>query len=83
MSNEEKIKQPNIIDINYLVGKNFNDINGTKYHIVNLFKDKDIDIITYKTWSKRKQRWYYYSNYLKSFMIQFDYGTIIFNNKIK
>lgn len=56
------------------IGDQFYDLNKTKHHIVNVFKDGKYEIVTYKFWSKRKQRWYYESDYLRLFMIAFDYG---------
>jgi len=77
-SNEPQNPQLNIgaVSGSYsLVGKKFRTIDGYRCHVVNIFKDGKEEVITYKKWSKRKQRWYHYSDYLELFMIQFDYGA--------
>jgi hypothetical protein len=58
-----------------LIGKKFRTRDGYRGHIVNVFTDEGEEIVTYKRWSKRKQGWYYFSDYLELFMIQFDYGA--------
>ncbi len=55
-------------------GDIFYDRNKKKNHIVNVFKDGEDEIVTYKYYVKRKQRWYYESDYKNLFLIGFDYG---------
>jgi hypothetical protein len=56
------------------VGRKFRKTNHAKCHIVNIFIDESEEIVTYKQWSKRKKSWYYYSEPLELFMIQFSHG---------
>ena len=59
-----------------LVGKKFRMINKDRCHVVNVFTENEEELITYKKWSKSKQRWYHFTDYLELFMIQFDYGAV-------
>ena len=56
------------------IGDKYYDHNKRKHHIVNIFKDGEEEIITYKFWVKRKQRWYYESDYKRLLLIGFKYG---------
>jgi hypothetical protein len=63
-----------MIDKTIQIGDKFYDLHKRKHHIVNLFKDGEKEIVTYKFWGKRKQRWLYQSDYKKLFLIAFEYG---------
>lgn len=62
-------------DCQKLIGKKFRNMDNLKCHVIHVFKDEDRDIITYKRWSKKYQRWNYNTEYLDLFMIQFKYGS--------
>lgn len=71
-------------DIDIKAGMVFrNNTYERKCTIVNVFFDGDEEVITWKYWSVRKQRWYYETMQKRLFIIGFDYGDIWLNKKSK
>lgn len=56
------------------VGMCFKDRRKKKHHIVNIFIDNNIEIVTYKHWSKKYKQWIYKSDETNLLLIHFDYG---------
>jgi hypothetical protein len=55
-------------------GMVFRDFNNKKCHIVNVFYDDEDQVVTYKHWSKHRNRWVFTTEYTDIFMLSFDSG---------
>lgn len=55
-------------------GMTFRDLQGKKCVIANVFLEGDLEVVTYRYWSKRKQTWFFETDFMDIFLIAFDYG---------
>ena len=52
----------------------FRNLQGTKFHIANVFNEGEKEVVTYKYWLKHKKRWEFKTEFKELFLISFDYG---------
>ena len=55
-------------------GMIFRNLQGTKCHIANVFKEGDEEVVTYRYWISHKKRWCFVTDFKELFLIAFDYG---------
>ena len=52
----------------------FRNLEGTKCYVVNVFKEGENEVVTYRYWMKRRKRWRFETDFKDLFLIAFDYG---------